>query len=64
MNQHDIRLCPKCRGQKIVGKPPWVDGDVEVWTSGQAGGYVCPVCQGRGVIAITDKICGGGDENI
>jgi hypothetical protein len=43
-------LCPLCKGQGIVSKPPWVAGDVDEWVSSNAGPYTCRVCQGAGII--------------
>jgi hypothetical protein len=48
-------LCPKCHGQKTVSKPPWVPGDVQTWTSSDAGPYPCPVCEGHGVLWEMDQ---------
>ena len=44
-----LQLCPKCNGQGIVSKPPWVAGDVHQWTS-SATSFVCDVCNGAKVI--------------
>ena len=43
------QLCPKCNGQGIVSKPPWVAGDINEWTS-SAASYVCDLCNGAKVI--------------
>lgn len=43
------QLCPKCNGQGIVSKPPWVAGDVNEWTS-SAASYICDLCNGAKVI--------------
>lgn len=43
------QLCPKCNGQGIVSKPPWVAGDVDQWTS-SAASYICDLCNGAKVI--------------
>jgi len=42
------QLCPKCNGQGIVSKPPWVAGDVNEWTSSDAS-YICDLCNGTKV---------------
>ena len=39
------QLCPKCNGQGMVTKPPYVAGDVTYWTSSSTA-YVCDVCKG------------------
>jgi hypothetical protein len=41
--------CPKCDGQGIVSKPPYVAGDVNKWTSTQIS-YPCDLCGGMKVI--------------
>ena len=46
------QLCPKCNGQGIVSKPPWVAGDVNEWISSGGGNYVCGVCNGAKIIAV------------
>lgn len=43
------QLCPKCLGQGIVSKPPWVPGDVHEWTS-SACTFVCDLCNGQKVV--------------
>lgn len=45
-------LCPKCRGQKHVQTPPWVAGDMPVYTISSTQSYPCPVCEGRGVLIV------------
>ena len=41
--------CPKCDGQGMVSKPPWIAGDVTEWTSTQTS-YPCDLCGGMKVI--------------
>lgn len=43
------QLCPKCNGQGIVSKPPWVAGDVYEWSSTQTQ-FTCDVCNGAKII--------------
>lgn len=43
------QICPKCNGQGIVSKPPWIAGDVNQWTSDLAS-YQCDLCGGVKVI--------------
>ena len=45
-------LCPLCRGQGTVSKPPYIDGDVHEWTDGVCGGYTCKMCNGSGYIRV------------
>lgn len=45
----NYQLCPKCQGQGIVSKPPWVAADVESWTSDRPC-HTCDVCNGAKVI--------------
>jgi hypothetical protein len=45
------QLCPKCLGQGIVARPPWVPSDVHIWTSHTAGPFVCGVCKGAKVLS-------------
>lgn len=44
-----IELCPNCKGQKWVQKPPWIAGDQNTWSSTNAQ-YDCPTCNGKGYI--------------
>lgn len=41
--------CPKCDGQGIVSKPPWVAGDVHEWSSTQTT-FQCDVCNGAKIL--------------
>jgi len=43
------QICPKCNGQGIVSKPPWIAEDVNQWTSDSAA-YQCDLCGGTKVI--------------
>ena len=43
------QLCPKCNGQGIVSKPPYVAGDVHEWSSTSAT-FTCDVCNGAKII--------------
>jgi hypothetical protein len=45
------QLCPKCNGQGIVSKPPWVAGDAQIWT-GPDTTYPCDLCYGTKVIYV------------
>jgi len=44
-----IQKCPKCDGQGLVSKPPFIAGDVYEWSS-SSGAYQCDVCNGSKVI--------------
>jgi hypothetical protein len=51
-----ITRCPTCGGQETVSKPPWVAGDQETWSSGNAWDlYPCPTCDGKGYLAIEEE---------
>ena len=45
------QACPKCNGQGIMNKPPYVAGDQQGWTSGQMS-HTCDVCNGKKIISI------------
>jgi len=45
----NLQLCPKCNGQGIISKPPWIAGDVNIWISTQVS-FTCDVCGGAKVI--------------
>ena len=48
------QLCPKCNGQGIVSKPPWIAGDQDTWSS-TAASYPCDVCSGGKVLLVPDN---------
>ena len=48
------QLCPKCSGQGIVSKPPWVAGDVYQWSSTQTS-FPCDVCGGNKILLVPDN---------
>ena len=48
------QLCPKCNGQGIVSKPPWIAGDQDTWSS-TAASYPCDVCSGAKVLLVPDN---------
>src|SRR5690606_21883237 len=43
------QLCPKCNGQGIVSKPPYIAGDQQTWSSSSAV-HTCDVCNGNKII--------------
>lgn len=50
-----VQICPKCNGQGIVSKPPWVPGDIDEWVSSD-GVFVCDLCEGKKVIYNGKKV--------
>lgn len=42
-------LCPKCQGQGIVSKPPWVPAGVSEWSTTSTS-FTCDVCNGNKLI--------------
>lgn len=49
INAVPYQLCPKCNGQGIVSKPPYIAGDVHEWASTQVS-FQCDVCNGSKII--------------
>lgn len=47
------QLCPKCKGQGIVSRPPWVPADVLTWSVIQTT-FQCDVCGGAKIIYVPD----------
>ena len=47
------QLCPKCNGQGIVSRPPWVPADVLTWSSSQTT-FQCDVCNGAKILYVPD----------
>lgn len=47
---NEWQKCPVCEGTGLVSRPPWVAGDVFVWSDTQTGPYPCRVCSGSGII--------------
>lgn len=45
----EYQLCPKCNGQGIVSKPPYIAGDIREWTSNETS-FKCDVCNGEKII--------------
>jgi hypothetical protein len=43
-------LCPKCHGQGVVSRPPWLPADIQTWNSHTTGPYTCDLCSGLKVI--------------
>ena len=64
LNQIDIasesqavpfQKCPKCDGQGIVAKPPFIAGDVHQWSSTSVT-FPCDVCNGAKIISMNHII--------
>lgn len=47
-------LCPKCLGQRIQSRPPWLPHDVDTWGATSIVSYPCVLCDGTG-IATADR---------
>ena len=45
------QICPKCKGQGIVSKPPNVPGDVYDWSESSVS-YPCNLCNGQMIIGV------------
>jgi len=41
--------CPKCDGQGMVSKPPYIAGDVHQWSASECA-FTCDVCNGAKII--------------
>lgn len=48
-NNVPMQKCPKCDGQGIVSKPPWIAGDQHTWDSTSIS-HQCDVCSGQKII--------------
>lgn len=46
------QVCPYCKGQGTVSKPPWVAGDKDWWVSSGTQTYICPTCSGQGFVVV------------
>ncbi len=46
LNFPPIQLCPKCKGQGIVSKPPNIAGDVDSWNHTEIT-FKCNLCDGK-----------------
>ena len=45
------QLCPKCLGQGIVSRPPYVTPDIKTWESSSTQtSWQCNVCNGTKII--------------
>ncbi len=54
--QSEWQKCPKCDGQGIVSKPPWIAGDVFYGSwSDTIGQHQCNVCNGLMIIPSPPK---------
>lgn len=51
MNPQQPFKCPVCNGAGKVSRPPWVAGDVEIYSaSNPMELFDCSACDGKGVI--------------
>lgn len=50
-----FQKCPKCDGQGIVSKPPYIAGDVYQWSSSELT-HQCDVCNGAKIISMNPII--------
>lgn len=41
--------CPKCDGQGMLSKPPYIAGDVHQWSASECA-FTCDVCNGSKII--------------
>lgn len=48
-----VQLCPKCKGQGIVSRPPWVPADALTWLATQST-FQCDVCNGAKIFYVPD----------
>lgn len=48
------QICPKCLGQGMVSKPPYVPGDTHEWSS-TATSFTCDVCNGAKTLLVPDS---------
>ena len=49
-----FQLCPKCNGQGIVSRPPWIAGNLGSWMSSESS-YECNLCHGKMIIPIPNE---------
>lgn len=50
-----MQICPKCQGQGIVSKPPWIAGDQTTWDDSTSTSHQCNVCKGNKIIPMQIK---------
>lgn len=48
------QLCPKCKGQGIVSRPPWLPGDQNTWVSSDTKSHTCNLCNGTMTIEVEE----------
>jgi hypothetical protein len=53
-NMAFYQLCPKCNGQGIVSKPPWVPAEQQKWSSSSVH-HVCDVCLGAKILLVPES---------
>ena len=42
--------CPACDGTGLVSRPPWIAGDVNIYSTDGTGSYSCRACSGSGIL--------------
>lgn len=63
----EMMLCPKCQGQGIVSKPPYVAAEIQQWNSSSTA-FTCDICNGNklipkyGLVESKQPTSVGGDE--
>lgn len=50
------QVCPKCLGQKVVSRPPYIPVDADTWGS-TAVTHQCDICHGLGILKKPLIIC-------
>ena len=47
------QLCPKCKGQGVVSRPPWIPADQGTWSASQTS-WQCDVCNGAKTLLVPE----------
>ena len=42
--------CPLCNGTGLVGRNPYIAGDVQEWSDSSSGPWQCHGCYGSGIV--------------
>ena len=51
-----LQKCPVCDGTGLLSRPPYVAGDVEIFTSGSSGPWKCEKCDGNGMLILLSHV--------
>lgn len=54
-----LYACPKCGGQGLQARPPWLAHDQATWTDSGSGPYPCVRCDGKGYLMLDAPDDGG-----